>query len=788
MPNPELKELMHFSDGMHGSPGFYENALRMPAKMTNLLIDHNGRIEARRFTQSVDPDDVSLTRLGSDAKQLAVLHYIGTTNRKLILGIPDDIDWVNTGRRVFFAGDTHKWSDLKNDVDFDWTLPKPEDEPVVEFDVEDLADNDDIPNVSDMAVFPYPYWYDRSSIWYAVIRTTRLRIVVFDNDPGGEDDARGAIVGTQSVGQANHSLNNYEIHEPGIYRRTWAREDMHGDEDDFFIRMDVKISGGDYIEQYRRTDLILVRPPNPESSNQGEISITDDITDLASEIYISEDEGDPVDYGEVRPADRSDNTGYAVGFRAGWYSIAYTFASSAYGMETAPSKVAKFFLPGFPSGLTTLEKTRRNEIVQHARVDLPIKITVPTGGDNFGALPAWANQIKFYAHRGRFAEESIEARELPFSFTHIGSNTRAELTDTLSREFIWQREVFHIPRQTMYTKEFKTDPPVTNLEHIDVHAGRMWGYDRLENAVRFSLIDGNGISQYDVFPYKDTALPHGITLIGSWQARQHQITPIPGGGGIYVFFKDAIRTIVGKSILTGVFSSDVPPYTDVDASGGITGIGSYSRRSIVEYDDYVLFLSSDKRVRAISGTTTLSIENVGRPIQRYLDAATARDLREAFALRFNRFFYLSVGDVFYVYDTEYTYWTTFEYPMSITDAVWSQGGASDESILYALAGTTVHELDALPTDSATKWEIISNWQNVPKDTIVHNIYCFHDSTPKEISVRLDVDGVTGEATLFTPNPGNAFRESQSTGPIQVRFRVVISGTGTALNMLDVMYD
>ena len=56
--------------------------------------------------------------------------------------------------------------------------------------------------------------------------------------------------------------------------------------------------------------------------------------------------------------------------------------------------------------------------------------------------------------------------------------------------------------------------PPNNLNNLLLYAGRLWGYDRDTNSVRFSLIDGNGISQYDIFPYENTHLPHAITFSG----------------------------------------------------------------------------------------------------------------------------------------------------------------------------------------------------------------------------------------------------------------------------------
>ena len=164
----------------------------------------------------------------------------------------------------------------------------------------------------------------------------------------------------------------------------------------------------------------------------------------------------------------------------------------------------------------------------------------------------------------------------------------------------------------MFSQEFETDPDVTNLQHIIYYAGRIWGYDTRENVVRFSLIDSRGVENYDVFPYLDTAVPHGISVEGSWQSKVQGLETMPGkGGGLYIFFRDAIRTIVGQALITGLYSAEVGPQTDLDASGGINGTGTISGQTVIPFDGFIIFLSSGRTLYQLAGQQFASRKDIG---------------------------------------------------------------------------------------------------------------------------------------------------------------------------------
>ena len=783
----ERKMLMIFKAGMHASPAFDDNAKHMPALTENLDIDHDGRLKLRKGYRTA-----TLTADGFGPK-LGVFHHVGTNNSNTsAIRLSADTDAIRANRRVFVLNPSdgaHKWIDVEDDIEFDWDYPAPADAPIVEFDLDALADDSDTPNVSQMAVFPAPDWYDKASIWYMVIRPTRLRILVFDNDPGGRDDKRGALVG--SHGEDGISAN-FILHPQGIYRVVMTRDgthvrpgavddqgdSLHGDEDNMFVRMDIR-DGTDYVEQFRRVDLNLVRSTE----------FQDEFSD-ASQIYLTDEEGDPIDYGDINPA----SSGQPDGLRAGWFSFCYTYASTEYGIESAPSKSVKLALPAVPN-LEGVEKESRGntfdpalgQVADYERINMPVNITIPD--TSFNALPAWANQIKIYAHRGRFAGEEIETRKLPFAFSNIVTLFRDDLDDPISSSSVeWEHENVIEPLATLPSKQFYTSPNYDDFKNITLHAGRIWAYDRGRNSIRISHIDGSGVNRYDVFPENDSVLPHSLVLEGSWQSLPHRIIQMPRNGGIYVFYRDAIRWITGKSVLSGMYSPDIGPRTDLDASGGIDGIGSISRHAIENMNNSIMFLGSDSQIYGISSSGMDS--EIGKPIQRYLDEASDDDLRDAFITRFKRNMLLYLNDTIYVYDMKYGYWRTYTYDISLTDLVWSRGGISDESKLYGLGNNgTVYLLGENEADDDTEWSITSNWREVPKNTVIKHIFFQHDTPNRpELKVRFDKDGIDGNEFDFTPEQKNLFRTGVNSSHIKKRFRIKVSGTGVPPNMSMVEYE
>ena len=316
---------------------------------------------------------------------------------------------------------------------------------------------------------------------------------------------------------------------------------------------------------------------------------------------------------------------------------------------------------------------------------------------------------------------------------HVGVNLNLDYTDGILTE---------LP---------KGDPP-EDLKAITLYAGRLWGYSRDSNSIVFSFIDGKGIPRLDIFPIEDTAIPHSLSLEGIQTSEVTAISQIPGSqGGLYVFFRDAIKMVLGKSILTGIFSSDVGPFTDLDASGQIPNFGTLSPNTIVNYKNTIIFLGSDRRIHQIVGN---QINDIGMNIQAHLDAIPTTSLENCSACVYNDKFLLTTRERIFVFDAQYKYWTSWDIPVS--SMFWSRGGDSNESILYGLDSVgTVIELDTGQIEG-----INSMWKSqlFTLDSIktFSGIYV-HTSPPfGEIHTLIEVDGETVLDDRWVPEYNNRF--------------------------------
>lgn len=301
------------------------------------------------------------------------------------------------------------------------------------------------------------------------------------------------------------------------------------------------------------------------------------------------------------------------------------------------------------------------------------------------------------------------------------------------------------------------DPP--NLEHIVLYAGRIWGYDRDTNAIVFSLIDGRGISVYDIFPIEDASIAHSISLEGMWESSVTGMSLIQNDAGIYVFFRDAIRTITGEGNFTGLYGITLPN-TDIDASGGITGFGTLSPDSIIEFRNFTIFLGSDKKIYQLSGVDTLNLQEISLPIQPFLDAIPVDELIDVVACQYQDKYHLILADDVFVFDAQRKYWV--RHTWNIQDAFWATGGVENESILYGLFedGLVVRLYES---ELDNHQNITAYYQSNPLPTnsvisTLSEIYIYHSTQdPPSIFVTVDVDGVAGTEIEATPDISNRYR-------------------------------
>lgn len=727
---------LKFEKGMFRSSGFGNRM--MPAELVNLELNSEARPVLRKGT---NPSALVVYGTGN---RLSVNHYLGDRNHPsntLAYKFPEGTDWTNTGRRLFYINDTEKrWVDLQNGTGFDWTLPKPPSAPSLSIDLDFNQAPTTGPaalyrSISDIEIVPNPFTTS-TNVTITVVVRVNFKLLIVDN--------RGATVRTLHDGFLGVGIHNFPWDGRNDVGELVAAQPY---------AVVIEDENGDPIRVERTVVL-----PEVEGLDQ----------DQTVEAFFGPTQpiGEPRDDGELIPGVNN------WGFRGGYYNICYTYASDEYGIESAPSEVDQIHVTAF-SNINTDD----DDPASGSRAPVQIEAICDTSN-----APVWANRIKLYAKKAYVPANTVQdPKELAFAngFTYVATVRK---TDTQRFPdftiIVWGNEDIELPRQYMFSQEFDTEPDVSGLRNLTSHAGRIWGYDRNENLIRFNLIDSRAVSNYDVFPLEDAALPHALKLDVQQQSYVQHIERIPGRGGLYVFFRDSIKTIVGQSLIQGLYSPVISPGTDLDASGGIDGVGTISPRTVIAYENFAIFLGSDRVLYQITGSQTIRTTNMGQAIQDYLDNATDQEVRDAFAWEYLDRYYLSLGENIFVLDTRWKYWTINKFDETLVDAVWSQGGTSDESILYGLTSTgDIIELFNADPDTDTEWSILSAWQPIEFGSILQYVYVYTDSEPQPITVRVDIDSVEGQEQEYEFHEGNLNRMGVSSGRIQDRARVKLSGTG-----------
>ena len=603
-------------------------------------------------------------------------------------------------------------------------------------------------SISNIEIVPNPF-VSNTNVTLTVARAVNFRLLVLD--------FQGSVVRTLHDDQ-DRMLTNPPVSigtlNPGTYNFHWdGRNDV-----------------GELVAAQPYTIVVYDQAGNPirieQAANLPEVEGLSQDQTVEAFFGPIEATSAPRDDGELVPGIRN------WGFRGGYYNICYTFASDEYGIETAPSPVQQIHVTAF-SNINTDD----NDPESGSRAPVQIDIDCDTSN-----VPLWANRVKVYAKRAFVPSRTvIDPKELAFAngFAYVATVRKTEEQRFVSPlRIVWANEDLELPRQYMFSQEFNTEPDISGLRNLTSHAGRIWGYDSDVNLIRFNLIDSRAVSNYDVFPLEDAALPHALKLDVQQQSYVEHIERIPGRGGLYVFFRDSIKTIVGQSLIQGLYSPDVSPGTDLDASGGIDGVGTISARTVIAFENFVIFLGSDRTLYQMTGSQTIRTQNMGHGIQDYLDDATDTEIRNAFAWEYLDRYYLAVGENVFVLDTRWKYWTLNRFADSLVDAVWSQGGADNESILYGLTESgRIVELFTSMGNEIIEWSILSAWQPIEFGSILQYIYLYSDSEPRSLNVRVDIDSVEGEERAFEFSAGNLFRMGVSSGRIKDRARVRLSGTG-----------
>ena len=742
--------ILEFKAGMFKSSGFTNR--KNPSELVNIELNREARPVLRKAHRPA-----SLDAFGN-GDRLSVNHYLGDRDNEpstIAYRFPEGTSWVNTGRRFFYINDSEKqWVDLQDGSGYPWDLPKPPAPPQLDIDLDFAQVPPTGPaalymTISDIEIVPNPF-VSSTNVTLTIAGAVNFRLLVVD--------FQGRVVRTLHDDQ-DRTLTYPPISigtlQPGTYNFHWdGRNDV-----------------GELVASQPYTIVVYDTDGNPirieQAANLPEVEGLTEEQTVEAFFGPVESASSPRDDGELVPGVRN------WGFRGGYYNLCYTYASDEYGIETAPSSVQQIHVTAF-SNINTEE----DDPESGSRAPVQIEALCDTSN-----APVWANRIKLYAKRAFVPPNTVvDPKELAFAngFTYVTTVRKTE--DQRFQDetrIVWANEDIELPRQYMFSQEFNTEPDIAGLRNITTHAGRIWGYDRNENLIRFSLIDSRAVSNYEVFPLEDAALPHALKLDVQQQSYVQHIERIPGRGGLYVFFRDSIKTIVGQSLIQGLYSADITPGTDLDASGGIDGVGTYSPRTVIAFDNFVIFLGSDRVLYQMTGSQTIRTQNMGHGIQDYLDDATESEIQNAFAWEYLDRYYLSVGTDIFVLDTRWKYWVINRFDDQLQDVVWSQGGADNESILYGLTTNgSIIELFAQEDSGSTQWSMLSAWHPIEFGSILQYVYVYTDSEPQPISVRVDIDSIEGETRDFEFSAGNLFRMGVSSGRIKDRARVMLSGTGS----------
>ena len=469
------------------------------------------------------------------------------------------------------------------------------------------------------------------------------------------------------------------------------------------------------------------------------------------------------------------------------FGVIYTWINTDFGIESPPSS-------------TYITEIRSSKAAE-GRGLINIGLTLEPGSQ-----PTWANRLRFYIMINPFGtSDSAAAFDEPLGFAAtfdpqgillpnlFSTDPFFETSDILNAGYSFGligsreidpftiRHIYGFNLNLTYTKESDDDnniifvprissssydsilpvtnydPPPQNLEQITLHAGRIWGYDPDTNTIRYSLSQGSRAA-FDSFPGENSRLPHAIRVAENVSSKVIHIEPIPPKGGVYIFFSNAIRTITGKALLTGMFSPETPPQTDLDASGGFQGIGTLSPNSVIAFRNVVLFLGTDRTLYQLAKGSEPT--DLGLNVQPFLDAIPTEQLPDVFAFGYNDMYHLILPDDGGVlrYSIKEKYWTRFDW--RILSAFWSTGGIDNESILYGVksdgALLRLYEGDTDAGDAIPwLWETNDLASDERRNFTEAFIKLSGESTRLAVSVRVEGQEVANR--LFIPTPFNRYR-------------------------------
>lgn len=713
---PKRVKVSQFNRGIKQTPASSSAGWQGASDMSNLKIDKDGYLQiAGNYTES----DIELEGNGN---KLNIFHYPGTPRTSLTPVTKfyrTSGSAVNIGRRVFFDSEdgNPKWRDLVTNSEYNWEMNAPEQGASLFKTGTPIADSV-YDKISEINITPNPF-SNKGFVRFEILQPIQLKFTIFNlqGETIGNLNSDGTIIDTQHT-PAVHPDPNHEffyLYSRGLHEVPWKGTNKIGE----------PVSAGLYfvsIYAVDGNDEVLIG--STRAGFQGH----------EEERTEQEEQPEFIDREELVEG---------VGLRGGNYLVTYTYANPELGMETPPSPLSQIEVIAFQiKGSATDDSFNR----------APYAIEI---SNYLTDLPAWADRVKFYVKRAYLRDEIRKVKDTPYAgdFIYVGGPGREDLSDNIDTTWQFANERVDPSRQYLpFTDE--NIPEINDFSHLTAYSARMWAWDKRTQTVRFSLIDGYGVSRYDIFPNEGSIIPHSIRFEGSWQGNATAMHVIPGSGGLYVFFEDSIGVIRGKGLISGIYSTEISPATDLDASGGLRGVGSSSPRGITDNGSTCYFVGSDKKIYALSGSRVLSTENISLDIQESLNELTDDQLQDAVLTYYETNLHLLINNSVFVYDVQRKYWT--KYTWNLTDMVWSPGGNQTNSILFGLTSGGLYELNKGDIDQL-EWSWVSNEIIVPDRTKIFGVFCQHTSAKTQIQIQITVDGKDMGWKWFTPTPGNKFR-------------------------------
>ena len=761
MPDPRLVPIADWSRGTNQAPGFMRRAQGAAEEMVDLVIDLQGRPAVREGYTNVDTGALSIgTEAGeyTDGDQICVAHWLGDDDTldgiKRLYRFPLNASWVQDkgGRLLFLAvpGELPYYIDIKENIRYFWGVKSP----IVATDAiaftnifreedggteEDLGGLDFRRDVNEIRlglreiVSEVSIDASGAPIVVRVITETDIESIEI------YIDRQRRVIGLIPFPDERQTTLFAGALKQGSYLWYWDGRDEDGDDADpeanyqFIVKIDSD-----------REDRNIWVPPDVERED-------DEMPTQITSVLDKSEAADDDDAEQATESDKqtkiefnlggeaSDTVPERFGIELNRRFLCFTHANEDLNIESVPSNLDEI------EAYDVLENTSGDDVT----FDMEFAIDrQPT------PLP-WVTHIYAYIS-DEFVpvdHDFIKPIETGFQFRRVAELER--VSDTA-----YESEVRATPlREAPVLDSYEHDPPPFDVSVIGAYGVGIWAASK--NDVYFSKIGNQGDQRMYALPNENALVPHTFALIGSGQSPILHIHPAAHESALLCFKRDAIHVVRGKGVISGLYDPQTAVQVDADASTVIEGTGSASPRSVVTVGSAVYFVGSDRKLWRYGtnwrGQTDL--DDVGLPIQDYLDNVDDDDLGNLVAFLYQNCYHLIMPDRVIVLDMTRKYWTSFSWRLK--DALWSRGGINSESILYAL--TQSNRLVALYDGDTDAGDTIGGlWRSnpvpMPSESVITGVIAVHtDSEPPTVKCRADVDDRTGDVRTYTPRATNHFR-------------------------------